>query len=96
MKYNPRERTFDVLWSIGPLIPITFRRVGPIDTPIWERGGLPADVAAARKEAITKANPMKRYGTPDEVAAAIAFLLSSDSTYILGVELVVDGGGNQL
>lgn len=69
---------------------------GPIDTPIWDRGGLPADIAAARKEAITKANPMKRYGTPNEVAAAVAFLLSSDSTYILGVELVVDGGGNQL
>jgi NAD(P)-dependent dehydrogenase (short-subunit alcohol dehydrogenase family) len=69
---------------------------GPIDTPIWERGGLSAGAAAARKQAVTNANPMKRYGTPDEVAAAVTFLLSPDSTYILGVELIVDGGGNQL
>lgn len=62
---------------------------GPIDTPIW--GG---DEAGKAKKAET--NPMKRFGRPEEVAAAVAFLLSDDSTYTTGGELFVDGGINQL
>jgi len=36
--------------------------------------------------------PMGRFGTPQEVAAAVAFLASSAATYITGHTLVVDGG----
>ena len=39
-----------------------------------------------------KKNPMKRVGQPEEVAAAVHFLLSEDATYINGVNLPVDGG----
>jgi len=35
---------------------------------------------------------MRRVGTAEEVAAAIAFLLSDDASYINGAELTVDGG----
>ena len=35
---------------------------------------------------------MKRFGTPDEVAAAVLFLASSDASYITGIDLLVDGG----
>jgi len=35
---------------------------------------------------------VKRFGTPREVAAAVAFLASNDSSYIIGQALVVDGG----
>jgi len=71
---------------------------GPIDTPIWSRpeGGIPAEAVAATKESIAEGNPMKRYGTTEEIAAAITFLLSSESSYILGAELFVDGGLTQL
>jgi NAD(P)-dependent dehydrogenase (short-subunit alcohol dehydrogenase family) len=63
---------------------------GPIDTPIWE--GVDAD----RVRLVTQATPAKRFGTAGEVAAAVAFLLSSESSYIVGSELFVDGGMTQL
>ena len=43
-------------------------------------------------QASKEANPMKRFGTPDEVANAVTFLLSSESSYITGTEIFVDGG----
>ena len=41
---------------------------------------------------ILKRIPMKRFGTPDEVAEAVLFLVSDSSSYITGETLVVDGG----
>jgi NAD(P)-dependent dehydrogenase (short-subunit alcohol dehydrogenase family) len=40
--------------------------------------------------------PAKRFGKPEEVATAVAFLASDDASYITGVELAVDGGRTQL
>jgi NAD(P)-dependent dehydrogenase (short-subunit alcohol dehydrogenase family) len=40
--------------------------------------------------------PLGRVGTPDEVAQAMVFLASDDSSYISGIELAVDGGMNQV
>jgi NAD(P)-dependent dehydrogenase (short-subunit alcohol dehydrogenase family) len=39
---------------------------------------------------------MDRFGKPEEIAGAVAFLASSDASYITGVELNVDGGMGQL
>jgi NAD(P)-dependent dehydrogenase (short-subunit alcohol dehydrogenase family) len=66
---------------------------GPIDTPLWfKEGGLPKDMLDPVMQASKDSNPMKRFGTPEEVANAVTFLLSSQSSYITGTEIFVDGG----
>ena len=67
---------------------------GPIDSGILERT-LPAAAAEATREQMRGVNPMQRFGRPQEVAAAVAFL-GFDATYTTGAELVVDGGASQL
>ncbi|GAA1028897.1 MULTISPECIES: SDR family oxidoreductase [Amycolatopsis] len=67
---------------------------GPIDTEILE-AGMSAEEAARFKAARAAANPMKRLGTPVEIARAVAFL-AFDATFTTGIELVVDGGDTQL
>ncbi len=41
---------------------------------------------------ISNTTPLGRLGTPDEVAKAVVFLPSDDSSYVAGTELFVDGG----
>lgn len=65
---------------------------GPITTPIFDRFGLPGEVVNAIKGEIERKSPIKRFGTPDEVAKVALFLASDDSAYIVGEEIVVDGG----
>lgn len=67
---------------------------GPIWTPMveqWLRSTHPDDPSEAERLR-TQRNPMSRFGQAIEVAAAVAFLLSSDASYINGAILPVDGG----
>jgi NAD(P)-dependent dehydrogenase (short-subunit alcohol dehydrogenase family) len=69
---------------------------GAIATPFHSRTGLPqADVEANAQKFIAQI-PMKRFGAPEEIAKAVLFLSTSDSSYILGTEIAVDGGISQL
>jgi len=69
---------------------------GPIATPIYDRFGLPAETAQAIKAGIAQKSPIKRFGTPEEVAKVALFLASDDAAYVVGEEIVVDGGMSQL
>jgi NAD(P)-dependent dehydrogenase (short-subunit alcohol dehydrogenase family) len=70
---------------------------GMTETPIITReGGLPGMTPEELAAAITKTIPLRRRGTPDEMAKAMLFLASDDSSYCLGSELLVDGGFTQL
>lgn len=65
---------------------------GPVTTPIYERLGMSAEQLGEMKAAIQSQIPLKRFGTPDEVAGAVLFLASPEAAFIVGTELVVDGG----
>jgi len=69
---------------------------GPVTTPILDRMGLPEEQTRQIKERITEQVPLKRFGHPDEIAAAVLYLSSSESAFVVGTELVVDGGMIQL
>jgi len=59
---------------------------GPIVTPIWD------EVTQDELDLTATETALGRMGTPEEVAAAIAFLASDDASFITGAQLVVDGG----
>jgi 2-hydroxycyclohexanecarboxyl-CoA dehydrogenase len=59
---------------------------GPVDTPLL------GTMDPRAVEILTRGVPLRRLGTPDEVAAAIAFLASPDASYITGETLGVSGG----
>lgn len=65
---------------------------GPIATPIFDRFGLPAEMVQGIKNEIERKSPIKRFGTPEEVAKVALFLASDDAAYVVGEEIVVDGG----
>ena len=65
---------------------------GPVMTPIFDRMGLPAEQLQQTKDWVTSMVPLKRFGTSDEIASAVLYLSSPESSFVIGSELIVDGG----
>ena len=92
-------RSFARTWTTdlkGRRIRVNAVSPGPIETP-----GL-ADLVASsgageqRLKALSNGVPLGRLGAPDEIAKAVVFLASDDSSYVTGAELFVDGGFGQV
>jgi len=76
-------RTLAIEW--GPEVRVNVVSPGIIDTPALRAyGGDPAERAAAV--------PLRRAGTPEEIAEVVRFLLSPAARYVTGADLVADGG----
>lgn len=70
----------------GPAIRVNAVLPGAILTRIW------ADISDEDRQPFLNRAALQRLGSPEEVAAAIAFLASDDASFITGAELLVDGG----
>ncbi len=91
-------RSFARTWSrefLDRKIRVNTVSPGFIDTPLIGRHRSPDELQAFRDKAAATV-PMGRIGEPDDIAAAALFLASDDSRYMLGAEIVVDGGISQI
>ncbi|KAA0699260.1 short-chain dehydrogenase [Neorhizobium sp. P12A] len=69
---------------------------GPIATPLYDKLGATAADSKAMTDHIKSQIPVGRFGDPAEVAKTIVFLASDEAAYIVGSELVIDGGMSNL
>ena len=69
---------------------------GSTDTPGLNGLLASSEVGEQRRKLINSVVPLGRFGTPDEIAKAVVFLASDDSSYVTGTELFVDGGFAQV
>lgn len=69
---------------------------GPIETPIFDTQFQTKEESDAIKKQFAELVPMGRLGESEEVANAILFLASNDSSYITGADIPVDGGLSQI
>jgi NAD(P)-dependent dehydrogenase (short-subunit alcohol dehydrogenase family) len=69
---------------------------GVIDTPIFATAGFSEEAKQALFEHSASLSPLSRVGKPEEIAAAVTFLASAESSFITGIELFVDGGTAQV
>lgn len=65
---------------------------GPIATPIFGKTGMTADQIDGMKTSIQSQVPIGRLGEPSEIAKVATFFASDDSSFVLGTELIADGG----
>ncbi len=80
--------------ELYPLRKIRVNAISPglVETPILQKAGLSGDQAQEMIKMLQEYSPMKRPGQPEEIAKAAVFLASAESSYMLGEEIVIDGG----
>src|ERR1700753_3117508 len=77
---------------LGRKIRVNTLTPGPVDTPVFASVTTNAEEANAMKEAMGNFTPVKRVAEPEELAAAALYLARDDSAFMLGTELLLDGG----
>jgi NAD(P)-dependent dehydrogenase (short-subunit alcohol dehydrogenase family) len=81
---------------VGRRIRVNAISPGPVATPIFGRMGMSEEQARGLEAQMASQVPLGRIAEPAEIAGAVLFLASSESSYVVGAELVVDGGLTQL
>jgi 3(or 17)beta-hydroxysteroid dehydrogenase len=61
-------------------------------TPMWDAMLGDGAERTEREAALVRDTPLRRFGTPEEVAYAVVYLASDESVYTTGAEFVLDGG----
>ncbi|MCW1937859.1 SDR family oxidoreductase [Pseudomonas sp. MDMC_285] len=69
---------------------------GPVATPIYGKLGLDTSALEATAAQIQSQIPLGRFGTAEEIAATVLHLSAPESAYIVGSEIIADGGMSQL
>ncbi|MDQ7994941.1 MAG: SDR family oxidoreductase [Luteibacter sp.] len=69
---------------------------GPVQTPLYGKLGMDAATLQATADSIQSQVPIGRFGRPEEVAATVLHLASPESAFIVGTEIIIDGGMSQL
>ena len=93
-KYAPFGKVTEELYDF--IFDINVKGLLSIDTPGLSDLLASSETGEQRRKMISAAVPLGRFGTPDEIAKAVVFLASDDSSYITGAELSVDGGFAQV
>ncbi|RQW62515.1 SDR family oxidoreductase [Vibrio viridaestus] len=65
---------------------------GPVDTPLYDKAGIPDVYHDQVMKDIVATIPAGRFGKPEEVAKAVLYLASDDSAWTVGSEIIIDGG----
>ncbi len=65
---------------------------GPVDTPLYDKLGIPVEYREQVNAEIVSSIPAGRFGTPEEIAKAVVYLASDESKWTIGSEIIVDGG----
>jgi NAD(P)-dependent dehydrogenase (short-subunit alcohol dehydrogenase family) len=65
---------------------------GPVETPIFGRAGISSEQSRQTKEWLQNQTLVKRMAEPEEIAEAVLYLSSDVSSFVIGTELVIDGG----
>lgn len=92
-------RSFARTWSVDLKvrnIRVNVVSPGTVVTPGYKAAGLNDEQIEQMRVQAAAAAPLGREGTPDDIAKAVVFLASDDSSYITGIELFVDGGMGQI
>jgi NAD(P)-dependent dehydrogenase (short-subunit alcohol dehydrogenase family) len=69
---------------------------GPVTTPLYGKLGLDAKALEATAAQIQSQVPLGRFGKPEEIAATVLHLAAPESAFIVGTEIIADGGMSQL
>lgn len=77
---------------------IRFNAIAPggMDTPLLSKWGMADEDLRSFKREFAKAIPVGHMGKAEDIAYAALYLASDESSYVVGAELVVDGGASQL